>query len=173
MCERVCVSVWLPKGQIMTTIKGMQNSQLHVESTDHHTLSPQYLSSFIFQRWSHLYSSLFSLLLYLSQWLMNRCGWFKRSVALHDVMVSPAVTAGCWERPVQQNQIFSLVQKLLSVITSLNTSNKKEYTAHLIYISNPCDTSHAQTMISQHWQCSHQAQKETTNFCHSIFYTDF
>lgn len=72
----------------------------------------------IFQRWSHLYSSLFCLLLYLSQWLMRRCGRFKCSMAPRDVTVSPAVTAGCWQRPVQHNRIFSLVQKLLSVIKS-------------------------------------------------------
>lgn len=70
----------------------------------------------------------FSILLYLCQWLTSSCGWFKRSMTLHDVMVSLAVTAGCWQRPVQQKQIFPLVQKLLSVIKSLNTSNKKKNT---------------------------------------------
>jgi len=70
----------------------------------------------------------FSILLYLSQWLMSRCGWFKCSLALHDVMVSLALTAACWQRPVQQKRIFPLVQKLLSVIKSLNTSNKKKNT---------------------------------------------
>ncbi len=93
----------------------------------------------IFQRWSHLYSSLFSLL-YLSQWLMRRCGWFKCSMAPHDVWCHQAVTAGCWQRPVRQNRIFSLVQKLLSVIKSLNTSNKNEYKAQAIYVFKPIVT---------------------------------
>lgn len=90
----------------------------------------------IFQRWSHLYSSLFSLLLYLSQWLMSRCGWFKCSVAPHDVMVSPAMTARCWQRAVWQNRIFSLVQELLSVVKFLvNTSNKNEFKAQSTFFN--------------------------------------